>query len=189
MKLSKRMIALGVCSVGVVAGIFAERQNNGTLTYPVLYSAEAIEHLTGKWEGCRTKPYKDTGGLWTQGIGHLCGKMKPTETMTLEQIADVLNKDIYHAEQCVLKNFNGQRLTKGQREALTDFVFNLGCVKASTNSSGRMTKIRTLALTGQHKEMCNAFLNWSYGKNEKGEMVRIQGLYARRLDEQKWCLK
>lgn len=189
MKMTKRMIALGVCSVGAVAGIFAERQLSGTLTYPVLYSAEAVEHLTGKWEGCRTKAYKDTGGLWTQGIGHLCGRLKPTETMTLEQVVDVLNKDLYTAEQCVLKNFNGGKLTQGQREALTDFVFNVGCAKASINSSGKMTKIRAYALTGRYNAMCNEFLSWAYGKNEKGEMVRINGLYARRLDEQKWCLK
>ena len=189
MGLSKKAIALGVCSVGAVVGIFAERQLSGTLTYPVLYSAEAVEHLTGKWEGCRTKAYRDTGNLWTQGIGHLCGRLKPTDTMTLEEVAEVLNKDLYQAEQCVLKNFNGSALTQGQREALTDFAFNVGCQKASTNANNRMTKIRTYALTKQYKEMCNSFLDWGYSKNEKGEMVRIQGLYARRLDEQKWCLK
>lgn len=189
MTMNKKLIALGICSAGAVAGIFAERQLNNTLTYPVTYSAEAVEHLTGKWEGCRTKPYKDTGGLWTQGIGHLCGRMKPTETMTVEQVAEVLNKDLYIAEQCVIKNFNGDKLSKGQREALTDFVFNVGCNKASSTGNKRMTKIRTLALTGKYKEMCNSFLDWSYGKNEKGKMVRIDGLYARRLDEQKWCLK
>lgn len=184
---NKKLIALGVCSAVAVAGIFGERQANNTLTYPVLYSAEAVENLTGKWEGCRTKPYKDTGNLWTQGIGHLCGRMKPTETMTLEQVADVLNKDLYIAEQCVMQNFNGQKLTKGQREALTDFTFNVGCAKAMGTS--KMTKIRAFALTGKYIEMCNAFLDWSYGRNESGKMVRIDGLYARRLDEQKWCLK
>lgn len=187
MKLNKKIITLGVCSIGAVVSIFVEKQENNTLTYPVLYSAEAIEHLTGKWEGCRTKAYKDTGGLWTQGIGHLCGRMKPTETMTLEQVADVLNKDLYIAEQCVMQSFNGKQLTKGQREALTDFVFNVGCGKAI--GTNKMTKIRAFALTGKYTEMCNAFLDWSYGRNENGKMVRIAGLYARRLDEQKWCLK
>lgn len=190
MKITRnRIIALGICSVGAVAGILGERQLHGTLEYPLLYSAEAIEHLTGKWEGCRTKAYKDTGGLWTQGIGHLCGRLKPTETLTLEQVADLLNKDLYTAEQCVLKRFNGAELTKGQREALTDFAFNVGCAKASSNSNGRMTTIRMYALTGQYDKMCDEFLRWSYGRNEKGEMVRIQGLYNRRLDQQKWCKK
>lgn len=189
MKINKRIIALGICSVSIVAGIFAEKQINHTLKYPIMYSADAITNLTGKWEGCRTKPYKDTGGLWTQGIGHLCGKVKPTETMSLDQIVDVLNKDLWIAEKCVLDNFNGKHLTQGQREALTDFVFNVGCAKASKNNNGKITKIRMYALTGKYTQMCNEFLNWSYGKNNKGEMVRINGLYARRLDEQKWCLK
>lgn len=184
-----KAIALGICSVPIVAGIIAGRQATNTLTYPIEYSAEAIEHLTGKWEGCRTKAYKDTGGLWTQGVGHLCGKLKPTETLTLEQVADLLNADLYKAEQCVMTHFNGKALTQGQREALTDFAFNVGCAKATKNSTGKMTKIRIYALTKQYDKMCNEFLNWSYGRDEKGKMVRIQGLYNRRLDEQKWCLK
>ena len=188
-KIKKRVIGAGVCSIAVVAGIVADRQVDGTAKYPLMYSAEAIEHLTGKWEGCRTIAYKDTGGLWTQGVGHLCGNLKPTETLTLEQVADLLNKDLYIAEKCVLEKFNGKALTKGQREALTDFAFNVGCTKATNNSNGRMTTIRRYALTGQTDLMCNEFLKWAMGKNLKGELVRIQGLYNRRLDEQKWCLK
>lgn len=186
---TKSAVALGICAVGVVAKLVADKQANGTATYPIMYSAEAIEHLTGKWEGCRTKAYKDTGGLWTQGVGHLCGKLKPTETLTLEQVADILNKDLYIAEQCVLTKFNGRELSKGQREALTDFAFNVGCTKATINNSGAMTKIRRYALTGQTNAMCNEFLNWAMGRNEKGKMVRIQGLYNRRLEEKAWCLK
>ena len=189
MKMTNRAIALGVCSVGAVASIIAERQINGTLTYPIMYSAEAIEHLTGKWEGCRTKAYKDTGGLWTQGVGHLCGKMKPTETLTLEQIVTLLNKDLFIAEQCVMTKFNGKNLTQGQREALTDFTFNVGCTKATSNTKGGTTRIRTYALNGQYTQMCDELLNWSYGRDNNGKMVRIQGLYNRRLDQQKWCKK
>lgn len=189
MKTRNKIIALGICSVGAVAGILSKRAIDGTLAYPMLYSAEAVEHLTGKWEGCRTKAYKDTGGLWTQGIGHLCGRLKPTDVLTLEQVADLLNEDLYKAEQCVMQRFNGRNLTKGQREALTDFAFNVGCAKASVNSNGRMTRIRTYALTQQYDKMCDEFLKWSYGRNHKGEMVRIQGLYNRRLDQQKWCKK
>lgn len=188
-KWTKRAIALGVCSVGAVVGVIESQRADGTLKYPIQYSAEATEHLTGKWEGCRTKRYKDTGNLETVGIGHLCQKYTPTGVLTIEQIAELLNKDLYTAEQCVMKNFGGKYLTKGQREALTDFVFNLGCAKASANRNGRMTTIRMYALTGQYAKMCDEFLKWSYGRNAKGEMVRIQGLYNRRLDEQKWCKK
>lgn len=188
-KWAKRVITLGICSVGAVVGIISKQQTDGTLKYPVQYSAEAMEHLTGKWEGCRTKRYKDTGSLDTVGIGHLCDKYTPTGTLTLEQIAELFNKDIYIAEKCVIDNFNGKYLTKGQREALTDFAFNVGCTKASKNKNGRMTKIRIYALTAQYDKMCDEFLNWSYGRNAKGEMVRIQGLYNRRLDQQKWCKK
>lgn len=189
MKIPKKMLALGVCSVGLVAGIYAEKQASNPVKYPVMYSAEAVEHLTGKWEGCRTEAYRDTGGLWTQGVGHLCGRLKPTETMTVEEVTEVLIKDLIIAEKCVMDNFNGAQMTKGQREAITDFVFNVGCAKASNVGKGKMTKIRTYALTGNYSAMCDAFLNWAYGKNNKGVIVRIDGLYARRVDERKWCLK
>lgn len=186
-KWTKRVIALGVCAVSAVVGYMEQQRVDGTLKYPIQYSAEATEHLTGKWEGCRTKRYKDTGSLDTVGVGHLCQKDTPTGTLTIAQIAELLNKDLYTAEQCVMKNFNGKALTKGQREALTDFAFNLGCAKATKNRNGSMTKIRRYALTQQYDKMCDEFLNWSYGRNAKGEMVRIQGLYNRRLDQQKWC--
>lgn len=185
----RRGIGLGVCAVGVVASIVMKKQDEGTAKYPLLYSAEAMEHLTGKWEGCRTKAYKDTGGLWTQGIGHLCGKFQPTEILTLEQVADLFNEDLYKAEQCVLSKFNGNALTQGQREALTDFAFNVGCTKATVSGNGGMTKIRRYALTGQYNAMCNEFLKWSLGRNTDGQLVRIQGLYNRRIDERNWCLK
>ena len=187
MKTNKKLITLGICSISVLVGIIADKQRNNELAYPVMYSVEAIEHLTGKWEGCRTKAYRDTGDLWTNGVGHLCGRVKPTDTMTLEQVAEVLNKELYIAEQCVMTYFDGQNLTKGQREALTDFVFNVGCAKAT--GVNNMTKIRAFALTGKYEKMCNAFLDWAYGRDKNGQMVRINGLYARRLDEQKWCLK
>lgn len=189
MSIKNKAIVLGVCSVAIVAGYVVEDQRNGTAEYKIAYSAEAIMNLTGKWEGCRTKAYPDTGGLWTQGVGHLCGKVKPTDDLTLEQIADLLTKDLYIAEQCVMTKFNGERLTKGQREALTDFAFNVGCSKATVNRNGQMTKIRRYALTGQSALLCDEFLNWASGRNTKGEMVRIQGLYNRRLDERMWCLK
>lgn len=186
-KVSK-VVVLGVCAIGSVVTVISNKKENNTLEYPLMYSTNAMEHLTGKWEGCRTRAYKDTGGLWTQGVGHLCGKYKPTDVLTIEQVADLLNKDLYHAEQCVLDNFNGHNLTQGQREALTDFVFNVGCKKATVNSSGNSTRIKRYALM-RSSLLCDEFLKWSMGRNEKGQLVQLKGLYNRRLDERNWCLK
>lgn len=189
MTINRKNLGTGVCLVSAVVGILVNKFDNNNSKKPLLYSSEAMEHLTGKWEGCRTKAYKDTGGLLTNGIGHLCTKIQDKGDLTLDQVADLFYDDLYSAEQCVLQNFNGKELTQGQREALTDFVFNVGCGKASVNTNGYLTKIRTYALTGQSNLLCDEFLKWSFGRNIKGELIRIQGLYNRRTDERKWCLK
>lgn len=181
-----------VCVVGAVVSILMAKMDNGSATYPLRMSAEAMVDLTGKYEGCRTRAYNDGGNIATVGIGStsaVCGAVDKNKTYTLEEIAERLNKDLYVSEQCVNVNFNGWDLPQRQFEALTDFVFNVGCTTATRNKTGIMTGVRRNVLQGNVKEACKSLLTWVYGRNAKGEKVVVQGLYNRRFAEYKWCMK
>ena len=146
-----------------------------------------IEKVLAKWEGCHQTPYPDTGGLMTNGIGHLCVKGDGTNrTLTIEEVAQLLNNDLWIAEQCANRYFNGYALPQEKFESLVDFTLNLGCSKAI--GATKMTRIRHYALIGDYGSMCKSFVDWSKGRNLKGELVTIKGLLNRRRDEEKWCL-
>lgn len=185
----KYVKTLGICSVAVVIATLTQLIEEGKAQYPLRSRPIALEKLTGNHEGCRDLKYLDTGGIETIGIGSTtanCGYI-PNRKLTSEEIAIRFNKDMYVAEQCIYKNFNGHLMTQNQFEAMSDFAFNLGCSKISKNKNGTLTKIRKYAIKGDYKNMCNAFLHWTKGRNLKGESVTIKGLLIRRQAEKKWC--
>jgi len=185
---SKKVIS-AVCSVPTVVGGLFTAINEGTADYPLRVREEFVRDYIGKFEGCRSQSYLDTGGLETVGIGSThfnCGKIITGKIYSNEEIAKRLNKDLWVAEQCVNKYFNGANLPQNKFEAMVDFTFNLGCTKAIGTT--KMTGIRRYALLGDYKKMCNEQMKWVKGRNKKGELVTIQGLYNRRKEVTEWCL-
>ena len=182
---SAKIATIITCSVGAVVAYMSGNPNlfeHKLRTRPIF-----IEKVLGKWEGCHQTPYADTGGLLTNGIGHLCVKGDGTnKTLTVEEVARLLNKDLLVAENCVNRYFDGRNLPQEKFEAVTSFVFNLGCSKARGVS--KTTTLRHYSLLGNYDMMCKQFPRWSKGRNLKGELVTIRGLYNRRMDEMKWCL-
>lgn len=84
--------------------------------------------LIKQYEGISLKPYKDSAGLWTIGVGHL---LTPSEAQKFaggisQATCDALFRlDIYNAEKSVL-SLTKVPLSQGQFDALVSFVFNLG---------------------------------------------------------------
>lgn len=184
-------VGTAICSVAVAVGLMFDKLNNGTADYPLRVTKEFVVNVTGKWEGCRFEKYRDTGGIETVGIGTtstVCGELTKNR-YTYDEIAQFLNKGLHQSEQCINKNFNGANLPQSVYESLVDMAYNNGCTAISNNKSGRLTKIRRYALQGKYKDVCNGYMDWVYGRNYKGEKVRIEGLYKRRLDNKNWCLK
>ena len=94
MQRRNKVIPAGICAVAVVVGTLGSKLEQGTAKYPLRMRPVTIEKLTGYFEGCRTKAYKDTGGISTVGIGStdaICGKIDLNRTYTIEEIAE---KDI-----------------------------------------------------------------------------------------------
>lgn len=180
-----------ICSVGVAVGIMYKNLEKGTLDYPLRVTPEFVQDMTGKFEGCRFKKYKDGGGIDTIGVGTtsaICGEITKNE-FTYEEIAKWLNKGLWEAEQCVNNNFKGAILPQRVFESLVDMVYNNGCTAVSNNKNGQMTKIRRYALQQNYTALCNGYMDWTYGRNAKGQKVQIKGLYLRRLANKEWCLR
>jgi GH24 family phage-related lysozyme (muramidase) len=94
--------------------------------------------LIQKFEGLKTKPYRDCIGLWTVGVGTLIGDGKSlpdnwNREFTLDECYALLRKELAHIERGIDKYISVQ-LTQNQMDALCSFVYNLGlgCLQRST---------------------------------------------------------
>jgi lysozyme len=82
-------------------------------------------------EGVRTKPYKDSVGLWTIGVGHLIGdgKTLPPEwnrEFTMSEIDKLFMQDYEHHKKAAEKIPAFDKLNKMGQAALIDLTFNMG---------------------------------------------------------------
>ena len=90
-----------------------------------------IMDMIKKHEGVRTKPYKDSLGLWTVGVGHLIGdgKSLPPEwnrEFTMEEIDALFAKDYEHHKKQAEKTPGYDKANERGRGALIDLAFNMG---------------------------------------------------------------
>ena len=85
---------------------------------------EIIKHF----EGVRLHLYKDSGGLWTIAVGHLCSPSeveKYKNGITMEEATYLLEHDLKTAEDYIVKSVFVP-LTQNQYDALVSFIFNVG---------------------------------------------------------------
>lgn len=132
--------------------------------------------LLKEWEGCVLKPYKDSGGKWTIGVGHLItteekksGKFNGA--ITMEEALDLLACDIQPAEY-VVNDAVKVSLTQNQFDALVSFAFNCGCM------AFRHSTLCALLNQGQYDQVPVQLLRW----NKVGGKV-CDGLVKRRACE------
>lgn len=129
------------------------------------------EALTESFEGFRSKAYPDSGGVWTIAFGHTRG-VKKGDTCTRAQGVTWLVEDYKIAEDCVNDHVEPQ-LNQNEFDAVTDFVFNLGC--AAFESSTMLKMINASDFIDAARE----FEKWDH---VGGKIVG--GLLRRRLAEE-----
>lgn len=137
--------------------------------------SDAGREFIKEHEGCKLTAYQDSVGVWTIGVGHTLGVF---EGQTIDQAeADrLLAADLVSAEKCINNSFPFG-LTQNQFDALTSFVFNLGC--AALRNSTLLRKLTEGDDVGASEE----FLKW----NHAGGRV-VAGLTTRRADEKELFL-
>lgn len=84
-----------------------------------------------KHEGRRNKPYKDSKGLWTIGVGHLIGDGKTlppdmNRNFTDKEIDDMFAKDYGDHEKAATNIPGYQNLNDNGKAALINLTFNMG---------------------------------------------------------------
>lgn len=134
------------------------------------YSGNTLS-LVEKFEGCELQSYQDDGGVWTIGYGHTRNVYQGMK-ITLEEAEQYAAEDLQVAENCV-NRLVSVSLTQGEFDALTDFVFNLGCV-AFQNS--------TLLKLLNNREYNSAALQFARWDRCGGSVVA--GLLRRRIAEE-----
>lgn len=170
----KKMVAGGIiCSVAMIAGIVKQQNPD------IRISQQGLE-LIGNVEGCRRDPYQCPADILTVGIGstEAGGELiKRNKIYTDQEIADRWADDLRHAEQCVNRYGNGQKMPQGAFDAMTSLTFNVGCgaVKNST--------LFKMARNGYRPVICQQFGRWVYAGGKK-----LRGLEIRRAKETALCL-
>jgi lysozyme len=140
----------------------------------VALSAAGLVALAS-WESFRSEPYKDIGGVLTDGFGNT-NQVVPGKAVTVPQALDTLLKNVKTAEQAVNTCIT-QPMTQGEYDAFVKFTFNVGN-RAFCNS----TLVRKFN-AGNNVGACNELSKWVYVKGQ-----RVQGLANRREAERKLCL-
>jgi GH24 family phage-related lysozyme (muramidase) len=110
----------------------ATAKKAATLKGNAAMSDDDIKKMITKHEGIRDKPYKDSLGLWTVGVGHLIGdgKSLPPEwnrTFTHDEVMAMFDKDYQeHKAAAAAKTPNFNAMTGVGQGAFTDLTFNMG---------------------------------------------------------------
>lgn len=90
-------------------------------------ASERLLEMLRRHEGLRLRAYRCAGGRWTVGYGHTAG-VGPDTVVTAAEAEALLRADAAAALEVLdgMCREAGVTLTQGQRDALADFVFNLG---------------------------------------------------------------
>ncbi len=132
--------------------------------------------LLKRFEGCSPIPYKDSGGLFTIGYGHLIGdgKTLPASAkyrLTQKEMDLLLKYDVEPREHAVIR-LCPVKLTQNEFDALVSFVYNLGA------GALQRSTLRQKLNRGDKAGAAKVLLKYVY---VKGRIVR--GLINRRRAE------
>lgn len=130
-------------------------------------------------EDCKLMAYRDSGGVWTVGVGHVGPEVKSGLHIT-QRIADIyLKEDLTTAAKLLSRAVHENillSLTDHQYSALLSFVFNLG-YKTSWTIWKKLN-------AGDYDAVPGQLIRFVYDQDPTtGKMRKVQGLVNRRTAE------
>jgi len=135
-----------------------------------------IMEMIKQHEGVRLKPYKDTKGLWTVGVGHLIGdgKSLPPEwdrQFTMEEVDKLFAQDFAEHKKWAEKSPGWDKANPKGQGALIDLAFNMGggWFKKFKNASSKLA-------SGDFKGAADELIDSEWYKQVKGRAVTIVNL-------------
>jgi lysozyme len=131
------------------------------------------------FERFRARRYRDQGGKWTIGWGHLIKEGETfTEPMSLEDGEELLRADIDVHEREMLSRITVP-LQEHEQDALTSLVFNIGGENWRTS-----TILKRVNAGHARGAIANEFTQWIKVRDKKtGKKVVSRGLVRRRNAE------
>lgn len=138
--------------------------------------------LIATHEGFSPKPYKDTGGVITNGFGN--ASITPNKSVTVVEALSDLKLNTTSAGQAV-SNCIHKNLTQGQYDSYVSMAYNVG---ANAFCKSTMAK---KANAGDRVGSCNEFDKWVYvaGKDCRIKTNNCSGIVKRRKAEKELCLQ
>lgn len=132
-------------------------------------------------EGFSNKPYKDTGGVVTNGFGN--ATITPHKSVTVVEALEDLKVNTSTAGKAVTKCVTAP-VTQGQYDAYVSFAYNVG-----TNAFCKSTMAKK-ANAEDRVGSCKEFDRWVYvaGKDCRLKESNCRGIVKRREEEKALCL-
>ena len=140
--------------------------------------------LTLPSEGLVQSVYLDPVGLPTVCVGHMDEKLKKGQTFTIQECMDMFAEDWKKHQSQLLRIVEvkkGSFKSEWQKEALTDFTFNVG------SGNVRSSTLISLLVQGRHDEACRQLTRWVKAR-VGGVMVTLIGLVTRRDKTMQYCM-
>ena len=139
-------------------------------------SKNGIKLITS-FEGLVLSSYYDSAGVLTIGYGHTGPDVFLGQSISEYKAESLLKQDLIEAESCIKSNVT-VKINQNQFDALTSFIFNLGC--GNFIRSGLLRSINN----DLFDEVPFEISRWNKARNkDTGELEVLRGLTRRRADE------
>lgn len=141
------------------------------------------------YEGYSAKPYKDSGGVITQGIGSTVKPngwpIKITDAPITRKTAQewakahVLKDEVYFRE-----SLHGVKLSQVEYDTYLDFSYNFG--RANWKQSSMLRNLKA----GQYKAACDSLLKWKYVAKRDCSLRSngCYGVWTRQVERHQKCI-
>lgn len=138
--------------------------------------------LTLPAEGLETRVYTDPVGLPTVCVGHMDKSLEIGKEYTLEQCVQMFAYDWKRHQEQLNAVVKVPYKSDWQKEALTDFTFNLGIGNVQSSTLLRLLN------QGKHREACLQLTRWvkAKGKTLKGLVIRRDKTMPYCMGELSW---
>ncbi|USE84358.1 lysozyme [Acinetobacter tibetensis] len=151
-------------------------QNKTKISVAILAASAAFFTSLEIHEGYSAKPYKDTGGVVTQGIGSTVKpngqSIKMTDPpITRKTAIDWAKTHVAKDEVVFRKSMPGVKLSLVEYDVYLDFTYNFG--QANWNQSSMLRNLKA----GQYVAACKSLLKWKYVA-KKDCSIRKNGCYG-----------
>ncbi|AXY60174.1 lysozyme [Acinetobacter sp. WCHAc010052] len=140
-------------------------------------------------EGYSAKPYKDTGGVVTQGIGSTTkpdgAKIKMSDPPISRKTAQEWAKShVAKDEIAFRKSLQGVKLSQTEYDVFLDFTYNFG--QSNWNSSSMLRNLKQ----GKYRAACDSLLKWKYVAKRDCSVRKNNcwGVWTRQLERHSKCM-